>query len=198
VARAQPLNVWNGHLDRLTAGDISADGRWFASGGRDRLVKLWDVKAGTELGSVSAGAEVSACLFLPDDESLVIADTRGRLTLYALPGLEKCAEAYAGAPVLSARRSPDGAQLALGCGDGLVRFVEVDGLGDATLTVLAARAFRPPTSLFSRLLGRGRPHPVYVCTCPSCHRSIELPADAGDPAQCPGCHRRLHVCTVTQ
>jgi WD40 repeat protein len=195
VVRAQQLAVWKGHEDRITAGDIAPDGRWFATGGRDRLVKLWDVKAGTELGSVRAGAEVSACLFLLDGESLVTADTRGHLALYALPALEKLAELHAGASVLCARRAPSGEQLALGCGDGLVRFVGIDGLDCATLTVMAARAFRPPTSLFRRLLGRRSADPVYICTCPACHRSFELPA-AGDRAPCPGCQRRLRVCAL--
>jgi hypothetical protein len=181
----------------VTAGAVAPDGHWFASGGRDRLLKLWDVKAGTETASVSVGGEVSACLFLLDGESLVAADGRGRLTVHALPSLEKRAELYAGAPILCAQRAPSGAQLALGTNEGLVRFVGIEGLETAPMTVTAARGYRPPTSLFRRLLGHGQPTAFYLCTCPACGRSFELPAEAGErPAPCPGCRRPLRVCAL--
>ncbi len=197
VGRAQALAVWTGHLDRVTAGAASPDGRWFASGGRDRAVKLWDLKEGSETASACVAEEVSACLFLLDGESLVAVDTHGRLTLFALPTLEKITELYAGAPVLCAQQAPSGVQLALGCADGLVRFVAIDGLEAAPLTVMGARAYRPPNSLFQRLLGRGQPTAFFVCTCPACGRSVELPPLADDdPAPCPGCSRRLRVCAV--
>jgi WD40 repeat protein len=197
VDRAQPLAVWKGHTDRVTAGAVSPDGRWFASGSRDHLLKLWDVKAGTETASASVGAEVCACLFLLDGESVVAVDTRGRLAVYTLPALEKRDDLYAGAPVFCAQGAPSGTQLALGCADGLVRFVGIDGLDAAALTVTAARAHRPPKSLFHRLLGRRQPTSFYVCTCPACGRSVEFPSPVGDvPAPCPGCSRRLRVCAV--
>jgi WD40 repeat protein len=197
VDRAQVLGVWKGHLDRVTAGAVSHDGRWFASGGRDGLLKLWDLKAGTEAACVSRGAELSACLFLLDGESLVAVDGRGQLSLHTLPALEKCAEGYAGAPVLCAQRAPSGEQLALGCADGLVRFVRIDGLDTTPLTATAARAYRPPTSLFQRLLGRGQPTAYYVCTCPACGRSFELSSPTINlPAPCPGCRRPLRVCAA--
>src|SRR5262249_40474998 len=76
-ARARQTASWQAHGDRVTAGTVGPCGRWFVSGGRDRLLKLWDLQAGSEVSAVALAAEVRACLFLLDGESLIAADAGG-------------------------------------------------------------------------------------------------------------------------
>ncbi len=195
--RAVQTAVWAGHEDRVTAGAVAPDGRWFASGGRDRLVKLWDLQTGRALGSTSLATEVRACLFLLDGEGLLAIDADGRITIHALPGLERLSELVTEVAVQCARLAPNGAQLVLGGAGGAVRFVAIDGFDSAPLAVTATRASRVTKTLLGRLTGRQRETSVYVCTCPACRRSFELPsAERDHPSPCPGCCRRLRVCAV--
>ncbi len=89
--------------------------------------------------------------------------------------------------------------IALGCGDGRVSLVAVEGFDSAPLAVTAKRSFRDGAGVFRRLLGGSRPTPVYLCTCPACRQSFELPGTAPEqPTPCPGCRRRVRACLVTQ
>jgi WD40 repeat protein len=195
VVRARSLAVWKGHVDRVTAGAVSPDGRWFASGGRDRHVKLWDVQEGSAVQTLRVGAEVRACLFLLDGESLLVVDGDGRVSLHTVPALEEEVKVGTGLPVLCAALAPNGSQLALGCSNGLVHLVEVEGHDSTPLTVTPTASQKTTATLFQRLLGRSRTTAVYLCTCPACHRSFELTV-SGQTAPCPGCRRRLRVCAV--
>src|SRR5262249_7139991 len=117
-ARARQTASWQAHGDRVTAGTVGPCGRWFVSGGRGRLLKLWDLQAGSEGSALALAAEVRACLFLLDGESLIAADAGGRLTVHTLPGLEQVSELTTEVPVQCAELSPGGSQLVLGGSDG--------------------------------------------------------------------------------
>ena len=45
----QKTKTHKGHVDSVFALDYSKDGRWIASGSRDRTVLIWDVKTGIRL-----------------------------------------------------------------------------------------------------------------------------------------------------
>ncbi len=198
VTRGREVGLWQGHQDRITAGAISPDGRWFASGGRDCVLRLWDLQAGCAVSSTRLAAELRACLFLLDGGSLVAADGNGRLTVHTLPDLELVSEIDTGVSVLCARLAPSGSHLVLAGADGALRFASVDGFDTAPLAITATRTSRLTASLLERLLGRSREMDVFLCTCPACRRSFEMPtAPAPDrPSPCPGCRRRLRVCAV--
>jgi WD40 repeat protein len=199
VARARALAVWEGHADRVTAGALSPEGRWFVSGGRDRLLKLWDVEAGREAHQLCLESEVRACFFLLDGQALVAVDAAGRLTVHAAPTLEPQSELLTQAPVQCAQLAPSGGQIVLGCDNGQLAFVAVDGFDSAPLNVTVTRANRTHASLLGRLFGKTQQTSVFVFTCPACRRSFELPATASaHAAPCPSCRRRLRVCAVTQ
>src|SRR5262249_8137568 len=74
---SSPLTTSSGHKDRITAAAVAPDGQWAASASRDRVVKLWDLTRQCEAQSLALGAEVRACLFLLDGDSLVVIDAHG-------------------------------------------------------------------------------------------------------------------------
>ncbi|MCO5966777.1 WD40 repeat domain-containing protein [Actinoallomurus soli] len=74
-----------GHVDTLAATAFSRNGRIFATGGRDRTVRVWDVRTG-ELKNVCSGlkAQIFAIGFTSDDTRLVAADGDGSIARWDL------------------------------------------------------------------------------------------------------------------
>jgi WD40 repeat protein len=193
----QPLATLTGHGDRVTAAAVSPDGRWAASGSRDGVVKLWDLEQQRELQSLSAAAEVRACFFLLDGATLVTADMRGRLGLYAVPGLEARGELVTSQAIQCADLDPAGSRIAVGCADGRVYFVSVEGFDEAPLLVTPTQTSRRTATPFQRLLGRSTLTHAYTCICPVCRHTFEVAqAVLGHPAPCPGCRRHLRLSSV--
>jgi WD40 repeat protein len=185
--------VLYGHADRVTAAAPSPDGQWAVSGGRDGVVHLWDLSARTSAGSVKRQAEVRACFFLPDGDTAAVVDASGAIALLSVPALHGEDELHLGVNPLSADLSPSGAELVVGCEDGRVRFVAVDGLEGTALVVAAGRRAREARGVFNRLLGKPRLSYVYEYTCPACRRSSETSALPSQPFPCPACRRTLRV-----
>src|SRR5262249_60033224 len=125
-----------------SAGTVSPDGRWAVTGGRDRALKVWDLKARTLAATRLLKAEVRGCFFLLDGEWLVAVDAHGRLTLHTVPDLEEKAELIGRLPVLCAQLAPSGSLIALGCETGQVRLVAVDGFDSMPLSVTATETTR--------------------------------------------------------
>ena len=184
----------SGHLDRVTAAAVSPSGTWAASGGRDRLVKLWNLGQGTEERSVCLGAEVRGCFFLLDGETLVTVDVRGKMDLFNVPDLGPREELLTRRGVQCSEMSPLGQTIALGCDDGRVRFVAVDGLDGAALVVTPTHTIRAVQSRLERWFGRHRMLHAYACICPRCRTSFEVPdGSLGQAAICPNCQRPVRV-----
>lgn len=199
MARARPLTVLTGHPDRITAGAVSRDGRFAASGSRDASVKLWDLRLGRELASTRLGGEVRSCLFLLDGQTLAAIDFSGRITLHRLPSLEIETEQVTHLPVHCAALSPSGAQIALGCSDGRLRFVAVDGYDSEPLVVTALQTSQRRSGILHRMLGRGGTIHTFHCVCPACRQSFQLPGNpAGQPEPCPNCRRPLRVAAIAR
>jgi WD40 repeat protein len=200
VAKLRPLVQMKGHSDRILAGAVSPDAQWLATGSRDRQLKLWQLQSGKEIAAAPLKGEARACFFLLDAQSLLVVDATGNVSLHGLPDLEPGAELSTGLPVQCADLAPSGATLALGCTDGRVGFVTLEGFDGAPLLVSATQSFRTNNGVLSRLLGRtGKPKTVYHCTCPACRQSFELPEEnPREPAPCPGCRRQLRACLVTK
>jgi WD40 repeat protein len=200
LARGQSRATLTGHTDRLTAGAMSPDGLWAATGARDRVLTLWDLRAERPAQTACLGGEVRACHFLPDGESLVTIDQHGRIVLHSVPELCERQELLTRRAVQCAELAPDGRTLALGCEDGRVAFLAVDGLEAGPVLVTPREALRPRPSGWRRLFGGGGLiSPAYACTCPSCQHAFELPGGAlGQSAACPSCRRRLRVSGVAR
>jgi WD40 repeat protein len=181
-----------GHRDRVTAAAVSPDGRWAASGSRLGEVILWDLEAKQGVANLEGPTEVRGCFFLLDGTSLLVVDAEGRLTLLSVPELGLQSQLASRCPVQCGELAPWGGQVALGCSDGQVRFVAVEGLEDQPLVVTAKRTTRRTASRWQRLFGRSQETCVFECTCPTCRRPVEqrekLPSE---PTPCPHCRRPL-------
>jgi WD40 repeat protein len=199
LAGGQAAATLKGHSERVTAGAVAPDGLWAATGARDQVLVLWDLRAERPARSVCLGGEVRACFFLLDGESLVSIDSNGRVVLHALPDLEERQELLTRWPVQCADLAPTGGLLALGCDDGQVRFVTVDGLDAAPLLVTPTQTTRQTQSRLQRFFGRACVTHAYACTCPTCRHDFELPnGSLGQAARCPSCRRSLRVSQVAR
>jgi WD40 repeat protein len=184
--------VLKGHSDRVTAAALAPQGGWAASGGRDGTVLLWDLRQGTPSASIKLAAEIRACLFLPHGDTLVTVDVHGLVALHALPDLTETGALVTRLPVHCADLDAAGSWIALGCGDGRIHFVQVEGTEDVPLLVTPTQTTRRTATRFQRLLGRSTVRQAYACTCPACRQSFEVAgAGPGHTAACPHCRRPL-------
>jgi WD40 repeat protein len=196
VAASQQVARLTGHRDRVTAGAVSPDGSRAASGSRDQTLRLWDLRTQREVASCELTAEVKACCFLLDGESLVAVDAYGRITVHAVPELEVRAELATRLPVQCADLAPSGGRIALGCENGHVRLVAVEGFDSAPLFVTVTHTSKRTATALQRLFGKHKIIHAYHCTCPVCRQAIEFSAgDSPQPLPCPGCKRQLRIAT---
>jgi WD40 repeat protein len=194
LAPAQRPAKLSGHGDRVTAAAVSPDGTKIASGSRDRTLKLWDLQTRQNVATCSLANDVKACCFLLDGETLVAVDGHGRITLHALPGLEVRTHLATRLSVQCAALARSGSRIALGCENGQVVLVAVEGFDSAPLLVTATETSRRTATALQRLFGRHRLSQTYLCTCPVCRQSIECAAsDSTRPLPCPGCQRQLRI-----
>jgi WD40 repeat protein len=197
LSRARPLSVMSGHGDRILAGGISPDSRYAASGSRDGIVKLWDLVTGKESASATQFEEIRACFFLRDGKHLVTVDAQGALRLHSVPGLQQMTELATRLPVQCAEIAPSGAVIALGCSDGRVYMVKVEGFDESVLIVTASQTSRRTQTALQRLMGKSQLKQTVVCHCPVCRQTFEL--KEGVPTQetaCPSCRRKLLITAV--
>jgi len=183
-----------GHEHRVTAAAISPDGRFAASAARDGALRLWDLETLRELGATRVAQEVRACLFLLDCESLVSVEANGRLAIYSVPNMEEVGSINVKLPLQCATLSPGGSQIALGCDDGKVRFISVEGLDSTPLLVTPTRKTQQKSTRLGWLFGKSRVEHSFSCTCPACRKRFDLAQVVpGQSGACPHCHRSLRM-----
>jgi WD40 repeat protein len=184
--------VFEGHKDRVVSAGLSPNGRWAVSASRDGMLKLWDLRQQAESARLRL-SELRACFVLPDAASVVTVDSRGWLLLLGVPGMEVQAELGSGLKVLCGELAPSGAQIALGCEDGRVHFVGVDGLEESPLVVPATKSFRHKATALGRLLGKSKLTAAYQYTCPACRHPGEVDAVRAEAFPCRSCRRLLRL-----
>jgi WD40 repeat protein len=188
-----------GHEHKVTAASISPDGGYAASASRDGVLRLWDLSARRELAAARLAHEVRALFFLLDGESLVSVEANGRVAIYQAPQLSESGEINVKLPLQCAALSPSGEQIALGCDDGKLRFLIVEGLESSACFVTATRTSHRTTTVLGRLFGKSKVQHAYTCICPVCRNSFQLPDDSTQkPRHCPNCKRQLRLSAATR
>jgi WD40 repeat protein len=188
-----------GHEHKISAAAISPEGRFAASAARDGVLRLWDLGARAELAACNLKYEARSLFFLLDGESLVSVEANGRVAILSTPQLSELGELNIRLPLQCAALAPGGEQIALGCDDGKLRFLFVEGLEDSAFYVTATRTSHRTTTVLGRFFGKTQIRHAYTCICPVCRNSFQLPDDSTQKSRhCPNCKRRLRLNAATR
>ncbi|GIW79611.1 MAG: hypothetical protein KatS3mg105_1418 [Gemmatales bacterium] len=201
LSMTRQIVTFEGHQDRILTGDVSPDGRWAVTGSRDGDVILWDIVRHEEQGGIQLEDQVAATLFLRDGKHLVVAQAGGAVGLFSVPDLELLQAIEIDQSVHCGALSPAGSQLALGCGDGIVRIVPIEEFDAQPLLIRVSQSSKRMSSGLQKLFGRSREVTTYIGTCPACQALFEIPAEQDSSIEqipCPGCKRQLRIAAVTQ
>lgn len=199
VERGVTVHHWTSHTDRVTAGGITPDGKWGITGARNGSIRVYELQSGREVTQFALPREIRSCLPLLDGQSLVVLDDEGRISVHSLPNLHEQAELITRLPMQCAALSPSGNQIALGCSDGQVYFVAVEGLESAPMIVTATETSKRTASAIQRFFGRSTLVHAYHCVCPACRQQFDLPnGTAGQSTSCPNCRRTILIKTIAQ
>jgi len=200
------IKIWNvvkggevgtlvGHRDRVTSLGVSPDGIHAISGGSDHTLRLWNVVTHSELATATLSAEVRICFFLLDAETVLVGDAKGHLMLLRIPNFECLCEARMPHRFLSGSLAPSSMQVALGCNNGRINFVQILGMEDCPLSVIATAHRREDKSLLGKVLGTYRSKAYFRFTCPVCNANYENPTLPPSPFTCSQCGRFLNLRT---
>jgi WD40 repeat protein len=199
VANGKQSGQLPGHEHKISAGAISPDGHYAASAARDGVFRLWDMTTQQEVAATSLNFETRSLFFLLDGESLVSVEANGRVAIHTVPQLMEVGEFNVRLPLQCAALSPNGEQIALGCDDGKLRFLSVDGLEQSAFFVTATRTSKKTTTVLGRLFGKTKVQHSYTCTCPACRNAFQVPDDSTQqPRHCPNCKRQLRLSAATR
>ncbi len=127
-APSKLFRTLNGHKDWVLSVMFSPDGTRLATGGNDKIIRLWDVGTGRLLGSLGGhGYAINAVTYSPDGKWLASAGVDGSVRLWnPKSGLQQGALRGYGYAFYAIAFSPDAKRLAAGGKDRTVFVWDVD------------------------------------------------------------------------
>lgn len=127
---AREVEVMAAHTQAVYSVAVSPDGRLVASGGKDRVAKLWEVEAGRVRHTLPGhGGTVIAVSFPPDGRTLLTADEAGVVRLWDVEtGRLRCSWDWEVGKLRSVVFAPNGMTAAAGGGDHRILVWDVDAL----------------------------------------------------------------------
>ncbi|ORZ40119.1 WD repeat-containing protein wat1 [Catenaria anguillulae PL171] len=84
AASSTPVMSFDGHTGNVTGVQFSSDGRWFATCGEDKTVKLWDLRSPTPTREYEHHAPVTDVQIHPNQAELVTCDQAGTVKVWDL------------------------------------------------------------------------------------------------------------------
>lgn len=133
---ANNIRVFESYSSGVYATAFSPDRRWFAAGGKDRTVRVWEIRTGRKVHTLAGHAGwVTSLAFNPDSTLLASASLDGRVKLWDNEtGLEARTLDAHSESVNAVAFSPDGRTLATASNDATVKLWDV-ATGNNTLTL---------------------------------------------------------------
>uniref|UniRef100_A0A1L8E5X0 Putative echinoderm microtubule-associated protein-like 1 n=2 Tax=Nyssomyia neivai TaxID=330878 RepID=A0A1L8E5X0_9DIPT len=119
-----------GHTDELWGLATHPTLPHFVTGGRDRLLQMWDSLSHSVVWSKDIGEQVQSCCFSPSGDTICVGGITGRWLTFDSTTRELLDEHVDGQEAIQVVRfSPDGAFLALGSRDNGIYVYQVNGNG---------------------------------------------------------------------
>jgi WD40 repeat protein len=117
----------SGHGERVTSLAFDPAGGFLVSGGHDRLVKRWDLRANVLVEQRKSSLPVHSVCFSPDGHRIAVAGFSGQLQLWDAKSLTHLQSLHGHArEVFGAAFAPDGKRLFSGGRDGELRVWDVE------------------------------------------------------------------------
>ena len=179
--------------DRVMCGAISPDGRFAVFGTRDHGVKIYDLVALKALRTASMTGEVRCVMFTLDGQAVIAGDESGALGVYSVPDLTLQTDIETNLTIQCGSIAPSGAQLAIGCNDGRIHLIEIEGFDAAPLVIQMVQQNKRTASTLQKLFGKSSEVTVLLGNCPVCHATFEYPGTHVQNLSCPQCRRKLTV-----
>ncbi|WP_414580990.1 AAA-like domain-containing protein [Scytonema sp. PCC 10023] len=126
VYGADEVNSILAHQGGALGVDFSADGQWIASGGTDRIVRLWK-RDGTLVHTLPHNASLYGVQFSPDSQRVAAAGLDGVVRLWSVDGTPLATMKGHTAPVWGVAFSPDGQIIASTSADRTINLWRTNG-----------------------------------------------------------------------
>lgn len=116
-----------GHTDELWGLAVHPNMPQFVTGGRDRLLQLWDSLSHSVVWSKDIGEQIQSCAFSTDGSMIAVGGISGKWMVFDTLSREQLAQYNDGQePIQTIQFSPDGHLVAVGSRDNFIYIYQVN------------------------------------------------------------------------